>query len=230
MERKTTAENGREVMKALHKILFIAVAAMFLTTQAKAVLYWGRPYDPNLQRWIQRDPIGEEGGINLYGYVRNNSIRFVDPLGLQLLQLDGIIDTAGEMSSEMAPRPVGVPPPRIPDVSYPKNGPFPPAGTYEHPDRLGKFGFDDPLTGKFRECWRFDKADPNNTGWRQFQPDHFHYWEDGDHMENPPPFQWFSVPPVMNNENSPSIFPAPLAPTAPPPTSPPVRIPPIQWA
>lgn len=25
-------------------------------------------YDPNLQRWIQRDPIGERGGINLYQF------------------------------------------------------------------------------------------------------------------------------------------------------------------
>jgi len=32
--------------------------------------------------WISRDPIAEEGGINLYGYVLNNPIRLIDPLGL----------------------------------------------------------------------------------------------------------------------------------------------------
>ena len=28
-----------------------------------------RAYDPDLGRWISRDPIGETGGFNLYGYV-----------------------------------------------------------------------------------------------------------------------------------------------------------------
>ena len=39
--------------------------------------------------WLSRDPIGEDGGLNLYGYVLNNPINFVDPLGLQL-NLPGI--------------------------------------------------------------------------------------------------------------------------------------------
>jgi RHS repeat-associated protein len=41
-----------------------------------------RAYDPDLGRWLSRDPIGEKGGLNLYGYVGNNSARFIDPLGL----------------------------------------------------------------------------------------------------------------------------------------------------
>ncbi len=42
----------------------------------------GRPYLPELQRWLNRDPIGEEGGINLYQFNRNNPARFIDPSGL----------------------------------------------------------------------------------------------------------------------------------------------------
>jgi RHS repeat-associated protein len=43
-----------------------------------------RPYDPDTGRWPSRDPIGEEGGLNLYGYVANCPMRFRDPLGLEL--------------------------------------------------------------------------------------------------------------------------------------------------
>jgi RHS repeat-associated protein len=45
--------------------------------------YYGfRFYDPANQRWPNRDPLEEEGGINLYGYVGNNPISGIDPLGL----------------------------------------------------------------------------------------------------------------------------------------------------
>jgi RHS repeat-associated protein len=47
--------------------------------------YYGfRFYDPNLQRWINRDPVRERGGLNLYGYVYNDAANFVDPYGLSL--------------------------------------------------------------------------------------------------------------------------------------------------
>ena len=41
-----------------------------------------RLYNPQLGRWISRDPIGEQGGINLYGYVGNDPVNLVDPYGL----------------------------------------------------------------------------------------------------------------------------------------------------
>ncbi len=43
--------------------------------------YGMRDLDVELGRWISRDPIGEEGGINIYGFVGNNSVDFVDSLG-----------------------------------------------------------------------------------------------------------------------------------------------------
>ncbi|MCW5555345.1 MAG: RHS repeat-associated core domain-containing protein, partial [Verrucomicrobiae bacterium] len=45
--------------------------------------YYGyRFYDPVVQRWLNRDPIGEGGGINLYGLVANDPIGRIDPSGL----------------------------------------------------------------------------------------------------------------------------------------------------
>ena len=41
-----------------------------------------RAYDPNLGRWLSRDPIAEYGGLNLYGYVGNNPVNWRDPSGL----------------------------------------------------------------------------------------------------------------------------------------------------
>jgi RHS repeat-associated protein len=51
-----------------------------------------RAYDPELGRWISRDPIKEDGGVNLYAYVENNPVNFTDSTGL-------IIDTS-ELSGE----------------------------------------------------------------------------------------------------------------------------------
>jgi RHS repeat-associated protein len=44
--------------------------------------YLFRFYDPNLQRWINRDPILEWGGINLYSALFNSPPMFLDPFGL----------------------------------------------------------------------------------------------------------------------------------------------------
>jgi RHS repeat-associated protein len=47
--------------------------------------YFGyRFYDPATQRWLNRDPIGEDGGVNLYGYVGNNPVNFYDPYGFAI--------------------------------------------------------------------------------------------------------------------------------------------------
>ena len=46
------------------------------------VEYQLRIYDPTLGRWMSRDPIKEAGGLNLYGFCINNSINYVDPVGL----------------------------------------------------------------------------------------------------------------------------------------------------
>lgn len=41
-----------------------------------------RAYDSNTAKWLSRDPLAEEGGINLYEYASNNCLTITDPLGL----------------------------------------------------------------------------------------------------------------------------------------------------
>jgi len=50
---------------------------------ATGLLYYGyRWYDPATGRWPSRDPIEEEGGLNLYGFVGNDGVSQIDYLGL----------------------------------------------------------------------------------------------------------------------------------------------------
>jgi RHS repeat-associated protein len=41
-----------------------------------------RYYDPSTGRFLQRDPIGVSGGLNLYGYVGSNPLSLIDSNGL----------------------------------------------------------------------------------------------------------------------------------------------------
>jgi RHS repeat-associated protein len=47
-----------------------------------------RAYDPVHARWLNRDPIGEAGGVNLYGYTDGNPVSNTDPLGLFITSVD----------------------------------------------------------------------------------------------------------------------------------------------
>ena len=49
----------------------------------KLVHFGARDYDPSVGRWISKDPILFGGGdSNLYGYVQNDPINWIDPSGL----------------------------------------------------------------------------------------------------------------------------------------------------
>ena len=44
--------------------------------------YYGfRYYSPEMGRWLNRDPIQERGGYNLYGFVGNDGVNSIDPDG-----------------------------------------------------------------------------------------------------------------------------------------------------
>ncbi len=72
------------------------------------LVYYGyRYYSPELGRWINRDPIEESGGINLYRFAGNNALNSYDPNGLSIEwikskynevteELSNLIDSAEE--------------------------------------------------------------------------------------------------------------------------------------
>jgi RHS repeat-associated protein len=66
-------------------------------------LYYGyRWYDAENGRWVNRDPIEESGGVNLYGFVGNDGISEIDLLGLRAPTISPSI---------FSPRPISIAPP-----------------------------------------------------------------------------------------------------------------------
>jgi RHS repeat-associated protein len=62
-----------------------AFAGMFWSPEASLSLTRFRAYDPNLGRWLSRDPLKNAEvieGPNLYAYAANNPVNLTDPLGL----------------------------------------------------------------------------------------------------------------------------------------------------
>jgi len=44
--------------------------------------YRARYYNPEIGRFLQPDPIGYNDGMNMYAYVGNNPLAWIDPYGL----------------------------------------------------------------------------------------------------------------------------------------------------
>jgi len=57
-----------------------------------------RYYDANIGRFISEDPIGHNGGLNLYAYVGGNPVMLVDPLGLEARSIANSALSDGRLS------------------------------------------------------------------------------------------------------------------------------------
>jgi RHS repeat-associated protein len=62
-------------------------AGYFLHAPSGLKLATERFFSSELGRWLSRDPLGEQEGVNLYAYVENNPLNQDDPSGLCLAEL-----------------------------------------------------------------------------------------------------------------------------------------------
>ncbi|MCH8476102.1 MAG: RHS repeat-associated core domain-containing protein [Opitutales bacterium] len=68
------------------------------------VSYYGFRYmDPETGRWPNRDPIEEEGGLNLYGFVGNDGVNAADVLGLNEIGAFLSFSVGGELNNSSNP-------------------------------------------------------------------------------------------------------------------------------
>jgi RHS repeat-associated protein len=70
-------------------------AGMFWSSEASLALTHFRAYDPELGRWLSRDPLYHaetREGPNLYAYVRNEPVGLMDPLGLEIKIIGNAFD------------------------------------------------------------------------------------------------------------------------------------------
>lgn len=74
------------------------------TDDINGLVYYGfRFYNVELGRWLNRDPMGESGGVNLSAFVNNNPVQCVDNLGLY----EGTISTSIRDANNPLDRPLG---------------------------------------------------------------------------------------------------------------------------
>jgi RHS repeat-associated protein len=165
-------------------------AGLMYHPQSALLLSMTRALDQS-QHWLNRDPIREGGGWNLYAYVSNRPIRFTDPWGLQE-EIFVPPDMLGPEAPEATPIPQETPMPQqtpIPPRGLPPEGMEPPVegqckeGPPSRPSEVQKGG---------KSLW-----DPNGGEWRYFPGDKYHnpHWDYNPH--NAPNSPWQNIP--INN-------------------------------
>ncbi|MEE4604043.1 MAG: RHS repeat-associated core domain-containing protein, partial [Desulfobacteraceae bacterium] len=81
-----------KVMRSVSQLDFDEVyqfSSKYLDKESRLIYYGYRYYHHYLGRWIKKDPIGEIGGKNLYGFVKNAVMTYADRWGLVLVAVDG---------------------------------------------------------------------------------------------------------------------------------------------
>jgi hypothetical protein len=162
-------------------------------------------YDPGLQRWLNRDPFAENGGINLYSFAGNRAPDEVDPWGWS--------DENAPPGSVSGPNPnPGFP---NPNPILPGSGQVPPGYNPGWPTGFDSRGpyVQDPTTGR--------KFYPHPEDWRHWP----HYdWKDQNGDEGRYPQNCEKLRPGQKKpkpgQSTTNPWPKPQPPPSPPTTTP----------
>jgi RHS repeat-associated protein len=74
-----------------HELCPFRFSSKYRDVETGLCYYGYRYYSPETGRWTSRDPIEEQGGINLYGMCGNDPVNYWDKLGLEwFMQLDKV--------------------------------------------------------------------------------------------------------------------------------------------
>jgi RHS repeat-associated protein len=86
----------------------------------KLTRFGARDYDAETGRWTAKDPIRFGGGdTNLYGYVLNDPVNWLDPLGLEQVRNGIIYDDDGNVTGEVG---LAAPNPFLDPINYAAGG------------------------------------------------------------------------------------------------------------
>ena len=101
----------------------VGYAGMWQHHDSGINLTWYRGYQPAAGRWLSRDPIEEEGGLNVFSYVLGNPMKWKDPVGLKMYSNDfvGPLPPDGYFKSQMTKTRCGLIPPSPPGANIYEN-------------------------------------------------------------------------------------------------------------
>jgi RHS repeat-associated protein len=76
----------------------IGMPGQYRDAESRLSQNWRRYYSSKLGRYIQRDPIGLQGGLNTFGYVSGNPLTYADPQGLSGVAIGGLAFGLGALA------------------------------------------------------------------------------------------------------------------------------------
>ena len=124
--------SGKYIYDAFGRLLSITGGAAGLNPyrfstkeHVGSLVYYGyRFYSPSLGKWINRDPIEELGGTNVYAFTENSPLNFVDTYGLLIVPVMIVVMIGGVLF--LFPQPAQTPTSPISPMAYPgqRNIPF----------------------------------------------------------------------------------------------------------
>ena len=79
MQSPTGVSLEKRIMRS-NQFTIIGLLVLVCAAATNAMAF----YNPQTGRWLSRDPIGEGGGLNDFGFTRNAPVNFTDMLGLDI--------------------------------------------------------------------------------------------------------------------------------------------------